>query len=105
MVIQDQGQVSSLVQLGKQRGDPSGKIGEDEDLTLLLEDLFQHCGVWLFQTEAPDSISLPFECAGEYGARSKPIGIIVVKDLDSLLRHLPDFPNGMFHRVNQDIQQ
>ena len=83
MVIQDQGEVSSPLQLGKQRGDSAGKIGEDENLPLLLVDPLQHCWVRLLQTEAPDFVPLPFEGAGEDGARSKPIGVIVVKELNA----------------------
>ncbi len=100
MVIQNQRQIPALIQIRKHRRNPAGKIGKDKNFPFLFINLFQHFRIWLFQRETLDCKSLPFQCAGEYGARGKPIGIIVVKDLNGLFRHLPEFPNSLFHRVN-----
>ena len=104
MVVQDESQIPALIELGQQWSEPAGEIGEDEDLTLLLVHLLQHCGIGLFETEAPHRESLPLEGASKYGARREPIGIVVVKDLNGLLRHLRDFLNGMVHRVDQGVR-
>ena len=45
MATEDERQVSSPVQFGKQWRDPACKIGKDKKLSFLLVNLFQHCGV------------------------------------------------------------
>ncbi len=101
VVIEDQREVPPPVQVGEQRGDPPGEVGEDEDLAALLVDLLQHGGIRLLQTEAPDREALPFQRPREDGPGGEPVRIVVVKDLNGLLRHVPDFADSLFHRVDQ----
>jgi hypothetical protein len=104
MMIQDQRQISALIQLGDQGCDSPCKIGEDDETPVLLVHFFQHCWIGLFQAETLDRISLSLERTCQDGARSDPIGIVVMKDLDCLFRPLPDLLDRPFHCVKPVVQ-
>ena len=97
MMVQNQRQVSSFVQLRKHRSNPAGEIGKDDNFTFLFVNLLQQGRIGFFQAEAVYPITGPFKGPGEYRSRAETVGIVVVKYPDLFRRPLPDLLNGFFH--------
>ena len=67
MVIEDQGQVASPVEIGQHRGDPAGEIGKDDNSAFLFIHLLQQSRIGFFQAKALDLKAGPFKGAGKDG--------------------------------------
>jgi len=101
MVIKDYGQIPALIQPGQQRRNPAGKIGENEDLSLLPVYFFQDCRIRFLQAGSFYTIPLSLKSSGQYGAGTESVGIVMVIYIDPLLRSGIDFFYSLLRSLDE----
>jgi len=101
VVIEDEDQVASPVEVRDQRRDAAGEVREDNQPVLIFEHPFEHRRVGFFETHPVHRKPLALECPGQNGARAEPVGVVVVQHLDVAVGPAFDVPNRPVHGAEE----
>ena len=82
VVVENQHQVSTAVEVGDERRDAAREIGQHNQLVGGPENVFEHHRVRFFETDATDLESIALEGTGKDRAGAQAIGIVVMQDLN-----------------------